>query len=693
MHIFPSESLSQLEFDKVCQEIENHCRNQSSKEWVKSLKPLTDKNRIIQLLGQTFEYKTILQNKSPFPDTEFIPVQKEAVLIKAQGAVLNETQFYNIRAISITVNELLLFLNERTAQYPCLNQLFEPVYHTTDIIDAINLIIEEREAYVKSSASRDLAEIRQNLSAKRRESEKRFRSYLNEMKKLGWIRETEESFYNGRKVLAVLAEYKRDVKGLVHGSSDTGKTAFIEPYNTIEINNEITNLEQDEKREVFRLLRQLSDKLRPYSELIGNYQKTLSLLDFTRAKAKYALHIGANLPVIASEPVIKLMEAVHPVLWQHNKSLAKPTLPISFLLNTEKRILIISGPNAGGKSITLKTVGLLQVMMQSGLLIPAKEGSELGIVQHLMCDIGDSQSIEYELSTYSSRLIKAKHFLTLAGKRSLILIDELGTGSDPELGGAIAEVMVEEIHKKRALSIITTHYANIKIMAENFPAIQNASMLFDADTLMPRYLLSIGQPGSSFTFEVAQKIGLPKEIIQRASQKVKGGKLRMDKMLSTLQREKHKAEQFQKQLLEAEQKSQDSKLKYEELFDKLRQKNEQQKLKADETARLGELGRKLEQIIQAFKSSKDRKEAHNRLNKILLAENKKQLDLAAQQKQEKRKKKKIEKIKAEIKIGSVVRLLNSRQKGIVEELSKGKARVIFGEIKSQVAIENLEVCE
>jgi DNA mismatch repair protein MutS2 len=689
MDFFPLDTDQQFEFDKIKQIVIQHCRCAPSRGLASAIKPVKNVEKLMLLLSQCDEYKRIIMHKMHFPDTTFTDLSKEIALLNIQGAVIGEEAFSYIRSVSETVNTIISFLTEKQKQYPSLFKIVEQLYITNEIIDAINHIIDIH-GEVKSSASKELGEIRRDLSSKRRESDRRFRNFVNDLRKLGWLRDNEENFYNGRRVLSVLAEHKRDVKGLVHGSSDTGKTSFIEPYNTIEINNEIADLEQSEKREVYRLLKQLTDEIRPHKELIKNYQIALTNIDFTRAKALLAIDIDGNLPQIEKQPVIKLINARHPLLLLQNKQHKKSTIPLNLNLDVQNRIIIISGPNAGGKSITLKTVGLLQIMLQSGLLVSAAEGSKMSLFQQIHSDIGDSQSIEYELSTYSSRLVKMKYFLEHANRRTLVLIDEFGTGSDPELGGAIAEVILEELAKKKAFGIVTTHYTNIKLVAENLHGVTNASMVFDAETLQPKYELLVGQPGSSYTFEVAQKIGLPKDILDRAGKKIQREKLKLNNMLSTLQKEKQKLSHRIEELKKQEENASIAMQKYEGLTEKIQLKLERDKEKNEENSRLAELGKRLNLLSEDWEKSTQKKEVIQKFVGIMTAEKKKKLEKIAAEKRSKKKEKTIAKKIEQIKVGSSVRLFNSKQTGIVEEITKNKAKVTFGDIKSVVSIENLE---
>jgi DNA mismatch repair protein MutS2 len=412
MRIYPEDSISRFEFDRICSELEGHCRSAAAKRRSIELRPIDQLPEILLQLNRTRELRDILTGSGYFPSITFPDVSKEVGLLAIQHSILAEKQFGSIRDISEIVNTLLNYFSDKHTLFPALWSVFLPVYPTRAIIDAIEKVIDNA-GIVKSSASKELGQIRKQLSDARRELDKEFRSQLNRLKKLGWLADTEETVYNGRRVLSVLAEQKRTVKGLMHGSSETGKTTYVEPIETVELNNEVFELIQQELREIKRILRQLTQDIRQHLPLIQNYLIVLSELDFIRAKAGLAIEMGGNLPAVTKHSQLKLVNARHPILLLQNKSNGKAVIPMSCELNPAERLLVISGPNAGGKSIALKTIGLIQLMVQSGLLVPVDQTSELGIFNQFFADIGDSQSIQYELSTYSSRLknMKQSHSL------------------------------------------------------------------------------------------------------------------------------------------------------------------------------------------------------------------------------------------------------------------------------------------
>ena len=692
VRIYPEDSRSRFEFDRICFLVEDLCRSVGGKEKALAMEPVNDYNQILLHLQRVKEYVDVQRNGSNFPNASFPEFRKELSLLAVANSTLQEKQFMNIRDVSDTVNHLLKYLEDRKEVLPAIASIFDSVYPTNDIISAIDAVLDPA-GIVRSSASKELALIRRDLANARKELDKVFRQQLQKLKKLGWLADTEESIYNGRRVLSVLAEQKRSVRGLIQGSSDTGKTTFIEPLETVDLNNEVFELIQQERKEIMRILRLLTNDIRAHLSLIQNYENVLCEFDFNKAKAHLAIQLNAEMPHFIRSSNIRLIDARHPVLLLQNKASGKPVIPMSCELSTEQRLLIISGPNAGGKSITLKTVGLLQMMLQSGMLVPVDPRSEMGIFHRFFADIGDSQSIEMELSTYSSRLTKMRYFLELADKRTLVLIDEFGTGTDPELGGAIAEAMLEELARRRALGVITTHYMNIKIAADRLEGVQNACMLFDDVTLEPMYQLVTGQPGSSYTYVIAEKTGLPVALINRARNMTSKDKVTLDKMLRQLQKEQQDLSKLLSDLDKKQALADDSKKKYDELFDRMKKKLEAKKMNADENVKFIEVGKKFLDIQKEWETAKDKKLVTAKLNRMLNAEKKKKLDKKQQAKQARLKEKVLEKKKEEIKVGSKVKLLNGKQAGIVEEIQNNRARVTFGNLKTLASLENLEAID
>src|SRR6187401_2699738 len=532
MKLFPESAYIQLEFDKVKTLLAEHCRSEYAIEKANLLGIHTRIEFIETELRQSYEYKQLLQNSIYFPNDPIFNLSKELKMLSIPGAMLAGDELIEIRKLAELMKNIFRWFDaERRNVYNGLVKIIDGTYYEKVIVEMIDDIIDE-SGQVKDNASDELQSIRMNLYRKRTELRKAFDRIISKLNKQGYLADIEESFLNGRRVVAVFAEQKRTVKGILHGESESRRTTFIEPEETIELNNDIYSLESDEKREVYRLLRELTSKLSVYSALLSTYHSISGEYDFIRAKAKLALDVNGEFPLVEDKAIVHLEKAFHPLLYLYNKKTNKPTIPVSLTLDEDNRILVISGPNAGGKTVTLKTVGLLQMMVQSGLLVPVHPSSEFGIFKQLMIHIGDTQSIEFELSTYSSHLLSMKHFMETSNGKTLFFIDELGSGSDPNLGGAFAEVILEELSRKHAFGVVTTHYLNLKVMANKTPGIINGAMAFDEKKLLPLYKLIVGKPGSSYTFSIAERIGMDTRLIQKARKLVDEEHFRLDKLLN-----------------------------------------------------------------------------------------------------------------------------------------------------------------
>jgi DNA mismatch repair protein MutS2 len=516
---------------------------------------------------------------------------------------------------------------------------------------------------------------------------------LSKLAKAGYVAETEEAFLNGRRVVAIFAENKRQVKGILHGESDTRRTSFIEPEETIGLNNDVFSLEHEENREVLRILRELTGKLSAYSSLLIIYHNILGEYDFISAKAKLAIDMSANLPMLTDRPLVRLEEAYHPLLFLYNKKNQKPTIPAWIELNQEKRILLISGPNAGGKTVTLKTAGLLQLMVQSGMLIPVHPHSELGIFKQLMIHIGDTQSIEFELSTYSSHLIHMKYFMENANGRTLFFIDELGSGSDPNLGGAFAEVILEELIRKHAFGIVTTHYLNLKVMASKTLGIMNAAMAFDEKNLQPLYKLVTGKPGSSYTFSIAERIGLEPNLIQKAKNLVDEDHFRLDKLLNRTEQDLQFIDKEKKELQEIMKENERLKKEMETIMNRERHQQQlelhkhQNKITEDRIAYLKDMERKLKQILFDWRKSEDKNQAMSQMQNLLFRQKEKQVN----EKVKKKFEQKYTEVVGEAKTGDKVMMKKNHQVGLLKEIRGKKAIVQIGLLPITVDLTDLTV--
>lgn len=690
MNIIESEALELLEFFKIKKYVTDFCHSSGAKNKASHISVFANHENLTTELHRVSELKNTFTSDSFFPDIQFQDFRKEASLLGLDGSMLTEEQFLLIKQATEISNTAIRFLKNKKQTLPYLSQLADELEDNKIIIAEIDRIIDF-DATVKNSASKELQKIRKDLSEKRRESDAKFDRQVNELRKLGFIRDNEESFFNGRRTLAVLVEYKSEVSGFVHNKSETGKTIFIEPGATISINNDIAELEIDERREINRILRELSDTLRPYAFQLKQYDELLIELDFLKAKAKFAQLINASLPTISATSELKLSKAYHPILFLQNKELKKNTVPLNIHLNAENHLVVISGPNAGGKSITLKTVGLLQTMLQSGLLVCVAENSVMSFFKHILIDIGDTQSIEHELSTYSARLKNMISILKTVNAQTLILMDEFGSGTDPELGGAMAEVVLEELVKSKTFGIITTHFPNVKLLANKLDGVLNGSMLFDLETLDPKYILTVGEPGSSYTFEVAERVGFPKDLITRAKAKIDTDKVDLNVLLAEVQQQKTKLAEAVERTEHEEFLRKISKEKYEVLSANFRDKIDRERERKIELARLADFGQKYLRLMEEWNKNEDRKMVIKRFIDGITAETKKRKDLEKQNKRDNFAEKKVARIKPLLKVGSKVKILNSSEVGIVESLKDEKVNITFGILKMTVNMENLEL--
>ena len=521
--VVSAEMLEDLGFDQVRERLAGHCLGETARGRALALEPSTDRKKISGGLDTAEEYRQILSERWAFPRLEYEEIGGEVKRLKISGAALDESGCMRVLVATRLVGSLLKRLGS-TDRYKQLSALTEGTVYAPEVTAAIESVFD-KEGKIRDDASEELASLRGRIQPLRRALQKKFEQALRACQKKGLLDTTLEGFVNGRRVLAVRSSYKRQVEGTPWGNSKTGSVTFIEPAGCRPLFHELEMLISDERGEIVRILQALTARLRKHVVQIRRYNKLLIELDSVRARARLALEMKATRPRLVEALRMEWTAAIHPLLLLANASRGVQTVAQDLSLNADQRMLVISGPNAGGKSIALKMVGLLQVMVQSGLLVPADGDSCTGIFSELLVDIGDHQSIENQLSTYSSRLQRMRGFLEVAGPKSLLLLDEFGTGSDPELGGALAEVFFEALHDRGAFAVITTHYGNIKERAASLESAANGCMRFDTDTLEPLYRLDIGQPGSSFTFEVASMNGIPKALISRAKGKLDVRKL------------------------------------------------------------------------------------------------------------------------------------------------------------------------
>lgn len=519
-------SLQDLEFPQVLNELAGRCNTGLGKEKALAILPAIEADTIKIRLGKTAEYLGSFQSENHIPNHGFDSINGELRLLKIENTTLELMGFKRISGLCGTVGTHQKFFKKFKEYFPLLYQSASGIAENKDIPAMINQVLD-RFGEVKDNASEELLRIRRQMNLVRGKIGQSFGAALALYQSADYLDEIRESVVENRRVLAVKSMYRRKVKGSVMGTSKTGSIVYIEPEAALKHSRELGNLEFEEKEEIQRILKVLTDQIRPFAPLLKKYQAYLTDIDLTAAKAKYAQDINAILPKINSEKKLYLRDAFHPLLFLTNKRKNETTYPQTIELAADNRIIVISGPNAGGKSITLKTIGLLQLMLQSGLLIPVHERSEVCLFDKILTDIGDNQSIENHLSTYSYRLKNMNAFLKRCTENTLFLIDEFGTGSDPELGGALAEAFLEVFYERGSFGVITTHYANLKALANELPHATNANMLFNSKTLEPTFQLVLGQAGSSFTFEVAQKNGIPYSLINKAKKKIERGKVRL----------------------------------------------------------------------------------------------------------------------------------------------------------------------
>jgi DNA mismatch repair protein MutS2 len=689
--VYPDNTLEKLEFQAIRDILAGYCSGAASKQKARLLIPASESAEVIKLIEEASELHQIRVNKLTFPDYHFVECSKELALLSVSGAVLDGLQCILIKDLAETASGLIKGIRLLNG-YPALQYLVAHLNPVNEIAQMIERIVEPN-GFIRSSASRALGDIRKEQDEVRRRSTRVFDSLLKKYQKLGWVREYGESYYHDRRVLAIVAEHKNKVDGIIHGSSESGNTAFVEPESLVGLNNQLVDLKQKEEQEQRRILKQLTAALSKYAPVLNQFFEVIATFDFLEAKTKLAIELEATKPRIDVHcKQLNLIAARHPLLFRQNKRQKLSTVPLDLTLTAENSILVISGPNAGGKSIALKTVGLLQLMLQSGLLVPVNENSVMAVFAQLLIDIGDDQSIEYQLSTYSSRLKKLKHFLRVADSRTLLLLDEFGTGSDPELGGAIAEAILIELLKFKPWGIITTHFSNIKIAAENLEGLINGCMLFNEQTLEPLYQLNIGSPGSSYTFEVAKKIGLDPAVLKLARTKVDQRKVKLDKLLVELQLKKNQLD-LEKQEVRTERNQMLAEL---ERLDKEMEKikNYQESLNKPEQQRLVESGKKYEALLDFWNKTKNKKELNRKLMQAAeKSEQKQKMKEATAVSTTKSKKKKKAPPQPEpwklIETGDKVRLKDGKSSGTVEQILNDKAVVLFGNMKISVASNQL----
>ncbi len=679
--IYPNEFEDKLGFVQIRQKLKGYCLSDAGAAWVDRMRFSTEADFIRILLKQSLEFLQILEKGEPFPSRYFFDPAEWIQKITLEGNWLEADEFLNLAYSLETIIACKTFLNKAREIYPELYKLAEPVAVTSALAQSVFVKIDDK-AQVRDSASPDLGRIRKRL----REEQTRLRKIADQIFRTAveekWVPEGAlPTIREGRVVIPIQAEHKRKLKGFILDESATGQTVFMEPTEMLDANNEIRDLEHSEKREVIRILKELTDEFRQQLPVLRTAFQFLAQIDFIRAKAKFSQEINAEHPVIEKHPEMVWYNAKHPLLYLSLKG-KREIVPLNIELDQQDRLLLVSGPNAGGKSVCLKTVGLLQYMVQCGLLIPVSERSRVGIFQNILLDIGDQQSIENDLSTYSSHLRNMKTFIEHANSKSLVLMDELGSGTDPNFGGAIAQAILEELLRKHVWGVATTHYYNLKLFAGQRQGIRNAAMRFDDMNLVPLYILDIGKPGSSFALEIARKIGLPQQTLQEAEKLVGKDLAGFEKLVRSLEKEKQLLSEKTKKLERQEGEMKQALAKYQTLSTDIetRKKEIINKAKEEASNLLKDTNREIEKTIRHIRA--------NQAHKLETQKVRKNLQNLTQRvepvvKEEKRS-------PDELKEGDRVRIIGQDSSGVILSIQGKNATVQFGELKSVAKVDKLE---
>ena len=710
--IYPNNFETKIGFDKIRAFIAKKCLSSLGEDKVEEMTFSSDYTTINKQLSLTEEFVLITQEEDDFPVNHFFDVRPSLKNIRIEGTWLDEYAVFDLRRSLQTIKDIVNFLckeDEENSKYPNLYELAGEVIVFPQLINRIDSILD-KYGRVKDSASPELNRIRKEINQVSGSISKSLNAILRSAQSEGLVeKDVTPTMRDGRLVIPVAPAFKRKLRGIVHDESASGKTVFIEPAEVVEANNRVRELENEERREIVKILVAFTDEVRPYVEDIAQSYEFLAWIDFIRAKALFSIDIEAIKPAIEDRQIIGWDKAKHPLLYLSHKKQNKTIVPLDIWLDEENRILIISGPNAGGKSVCLKTVGILQYMLQCGILIPLAESSKVGIFEKIFLDIGDEQSIENDLSTYSSHLTNMKFFVKNCNDKTILLIDEFGGGTEPQIGGAIAESLLKRFNENQSLGVITTHYQNLKHYANEHKGIINGAMLYDRHLMQPLFTLSIGNPGSSFAIEIARKIGLPEEVISDASEIVGSDYINMDKYLQDIVRDKRYWESKRNNIRIKEKRLEEITSKYEtDLTDVEKQRKEIiKKAKEDAQKLLGETNAIIENTIRNIKEAQAEKEKTKDIRQGLATFKQKIEDedykiddkiarkIQRLQEKDKNKKDKPKTVKETQKteaiiVGSNVRIKGQTSAGQVMEIQGKNAIVAFGMIKSSVKLDTLE---
>ena len=689
--LYPNNIASKIGFDTIQQYLKKECTSSLGTAYVDRIQFSDDFQQISKLLHQTDEFRRILTGETNFPSSNFIDVTLALNKAKTPGAFLSEEEFHDLQLSLTTLFQCLRFFQQdKEESYPYLRELSGLVDLPQSLLSNIKQAIDE-QGKVRNNASPELKQIRRTLLNEQARLRKVLDQILRNAQRQGYTPDDASiTIRGGRMVIPVLAEYKRRVKGFIHDESATGQTVFLEPAEVLEINNEIRDLTYREKREVVRILTALTDTLRPHLPNLRSAYQFLGMVDFIRAKARLALRLDAHCPKLTKGRVIDWVQARHPLLQLSEAHQSRSVVPLDIALNDEQRIVVISGPNAGGKSVCLKTVALLQYMLQCGLLIPLDERSQAGLFQSIFIDIGDEQSLENDLSTYSSHLTSMNYFIKFADKKTLILIDEFGTGTEPKFGGAIAEAILEDLNRKQVFGVITTHYTNLKEFANRAEGVVNGAMRYDTTLLEPLFQLEIGKPGSSFALEIARKIGLNSEVLEQAKEYVGVEQVEYEKMLNELESERNRYRDLTQSLAAKEKRITRTAQEYEELRDYVKgeKKDIINEAKREAKQILQDANQTIEKTIRTIKEQNAEKEATRQARRTL--EDKKTQLKPDKPARTRRTIPATEVVGGEIKVGDAVQVKDNGAIGEVLALKNKEAEVRIGSLKSVIKLNRLD---
>ena len=686
--IYPTNFEQKIGFAGIRQMLSKNCISQMGLERVDKMAFGSDKSRIVKSLEQVEEFIGLLQTGVPFPMRDFHDLREAFHQIQIDGTCLSVEDLFALKPSLNVVEAILRYGHSESANTtPRIKSLIEDIFIERSIFTEVNRLVDDK-GEIPDNASTELLEIRQSIRRKQGGIEKRIRQIMGDAKTAGWVDpKAELTVRDGRLVIPVKAGDKRAIRGFIHDESATGQTVYIEPAEIFDTSNEIKELEYAERREIHRILLAFTRLLRPYLSELRKAWHLLGELDFIRAKALLANEIGGVKPELLDTPYINWQQARHPLLEQKLKAQGKQVVPLDLQLNEKERILVISGPNAGGKSVCLKTTGLLQYMLQCGLMPPMRVDSQCGIFESLFIDIGDEQSILDDLSTYSSHLINMKALLEQADGKTLFLIDEFGTGTEPQLGGAIAEAILLELNKKQAFGMVTTHYANLKLLADNHEGIVNGAMLFDTRFMQPMYIMMTGKPGSSFAFEIAKKIGFPRQILDNAANITGDQHLKFEKQLQQLEVDKKAIRKKEQDLRIADQLLTEVVEKYKGLLAELEGKKKQ--YLRDAAAEAQELiqraNSQIERTIREIKEAQAEKTKTKEIRQNL----EKTKEEIAQKAREVAEQKKKEEGEVVLKVGDTVCIEEMQVVGEILAISDTDATILFDSIRLRTSPDKL----